>query len=161
MPAAKLCLGTPDFEPRQQALETLNMPTIIFSERSNTEAVENGLMFAPKFDERGLIPVVTTCAKTGAVLMQAWMNADAIEHTIKTGEAYYFSRSRQELWHKGATSGEFQIVKDFRTDCDQDSLWLAVEQKGGKCCHVGHESCFYRRIPLGQPTANPIVLEEN
>ncbi|WP_262691888.1 phosphoribosyl-AMP cyclohydrolase [Kordiimonas aestuarii] len=124
-----------------------------FAERESKDAVENGLEFAPKFDERGLIPVVTTCATTGRVLMQAWMNGEAIERTIETGEAHYFSRSRQSLWHKGATSGEFQVVRDFRTDCDQDSLWLVVEQKGGKCCHVGHESCFYRSIPLAQNLA--------
>lgn len=121
-----------------------------FAERESKDTVENGLVFAPKFDERGLIPVVTTCAATGRVLMQAWMNEEAILKTIETGEAHYFSRSRQSLWHKGATSGEFQVVHDFRTDCDQDSLWLVVEQKGGKCCHVGHETCFYRSIPLGQ-----------
>lgn len=161
MSTAKLCLATPDFEPRQPALEIYDMSPIIFSERSNNETVENSLLFAPKFDERGLIPVVTTCTKTGAVLMQAWMNAEAIECTLKTGEAHYFSRSRQTLWHKGATSGEFQIVKDFRTDCDQDSLWLSVEQKGGKCCHVGHESCFYRSIPLHQAPTKPVILEEN
>jgi len=134
------------------------MSTPIFSPRSDRDTIENGLSFAPKFDERGLIPVVTTCATTGGVLMQAWMNAEAIGRTLKTGEAHYYSRSRQELWHKGATSGEFQIVKDFRTDCDQDSLWLLVEQKGGKCCHVGHESCFYRSIPLGQEPTKPIRL---
>ncbi len=124
---------------------------ITFADRDNRKAVETGLEFAPKFDELGLIPVVTTCATTGRVLMQAWMNAEAIEKTIATGEAHYFSRSRQSLWHKGASSGEFQLVRDFRTDCDQDSLWLVVEQKGGKCCHVGHETCFYRSIPLAQP----------
>jgi len=124
------------------------MTKIQFANRADRKAVETGDVFAPKFDERGLIPVVTTCATTGAVLMQAWMNAEAIERTIETGEAHYFSRSRQELWHKGATSGEFQLVKDFRTDCDQDALWLIVEQKGGKCCHVGHPSCFYRSITV-------------
>lgn len=126
------------------------MTKIQFATRTDKAAVENGDAFAPKFDDRGLIPVVTTSASTGAVLMQAWMNAEAIERTIETGEAHYFSRSRQELWHKGATSGEFQVVKDFRTDCDQDALWLVVEQKGGKCCHVGHPSCFYRSISVGQ-----------
>ena len=133
---------------------------ITFAERESKDAVENGLEFAPKFDERGLIPVVTTCAITGRVLMQAWMNGEAIERTIETGEAHYFSRSRQSLWHKGATSGEFQLVRDFRTDCDQDSLWLVVEQKGGKCCHVGHETCFYRSIPLAQPVrpGSPVKL---
>jgi phosphoribosyl-AMP cyclohydrolase len=126
------------------------MTKIQFADRSDHATVENGAGFAPKFDDRGLIPVFTTCAITGKALMQAWMNAEAIEKTIETGEAHYFSRSRQELWHKGATSGEFQIVKEFRTDCDQDSLWLIVEQLGGKCCHVGHETCFYRSIPVGQ-----------
>lgn len=130
-----------------------------FADRSDKNALENGLGFAPKFDDRGLIPVVTTCVSTGRVLMQAWMNADAIFKTIETGEAHYFSRSRQSLWHKGATSGEFQVVKDFRTDCDQDSLWLMVEQKGGKCCHVGHPSCFYRSIPLGQSLEGDQVVK--
>jgi len=125
------------------------MTIIKFGDRDDKKAIEEGLAFAPKFDERGLIPVVTTCADTGSVLMQAWMNAEAIERTITTGQAHYFSRSRQELWHKGATSGEYQIVKDFRTDCDQDSLWLIVNQKGGKCCHVGYPTCFYRSIPIG------------
>lgn len=125
------------------------MTKIQFADRSDREVVETGLGFAPKFDERGLIPVFTTCASTGKALMQAWMNAEAIEKTIETSQAHYFSRSRGELWHKGATSGEYQIVKGFRVDCDQDSLWLIVEQKGGKCCHVGHETCFFREIPLG------------
>ncbi|GHF17223.1 phosphoribosyl-AMP cyclohydrolase [Kordiimonas sediminis] len=134
------------------------MPATLFGDRTNKDQVENGLTFAPKFDDRGLIPVVTTCAATGQVLMQAWMNADAIRKTIETGEAHYFSRSRQQLWHKGATSGEYQIVHDFRTDCDQDSLLLVVEQKGGKCCHVGHPSCFYRSIPIGHRTDGLIQM---
>lgn len=125
------------------------MTKIQFAERSDHQAVETGNGFAPKFDDRGLIPVFTICANTGSALMQAWMNAEAIQKTIETSEAHYFSRSRGELWHKGATSGEFQIVKEFRVDCDQDSLLLVVEQKGGKCCHVGHASCFFREIPVG------------
>lgn len=129
--------------------KAFTMTKIQFADRSDRNDVENGLGFAPRFDDRGLIPVFTTCAKTGKALMQAWMNAEAIQKTIETGEAHYYSRSRDELWHKGATSGELQIVTDFRTDCDQDSLWLVVEQKGGKCCHVGHETCFYRHIPVG------------
>ena len=139
------------------------MAKIRFAERNNKEAVETGRAFAPKFDDRGLIPVVTTSADTGSVLMQAWMNAEAIARTIETGEAHYFSRSRSELWHKGATSGEFQIVRDFRVDCDQDSLWLVVEQKGGKCCHVGHTSCFYRRIEVGKPVNEtlPVTLKSD
>ncbi|MEX0299241.1 MAG: phosphoribosyl-AMP cyclohydrolase [Kordiimonas sp.] len=137
------------------------MTKIQFADRSDRKAVENGLSFAPAFDERGLIPVFTTCATTGRALMQAWMNAEAIERTIETGEAHYYSRSRGELWHKGATSGEFQLVKEFRTDCDQDSLWLVVEQMGGKCCHVGHPSCFYRSIPLKTKISenSPVMLK--
>lgn len=123
--------------------------TSIFADRTDKDTIENGSGLCPKFDERGLIPVVTTCADTGKVLMQAWMNAEAIEATLRTGEVHYYSRSRQELWHKGATSGEFQVVKDFRIDCDQDALWVSAVQKGGKCCHVGHPSCFYRSIELG------------
>lgn len=134
------------------------MTKLQFAERSDRKAVETGSGFAPKFDERGLIPVFTSCASTGRALMQAWMNDEAIQKTIETGEAHYFSRSRSELWHKGATSGEFQIVKEFRVDCDQDSLWLVVEQKGGKCCHVGHASCFFRRIPVGPAASDNGVV---
>lgn len=119
-----------------------------FSKQIDRKSTETGLAFAPKFDDRGLIPVTTTCAKSGDLLMQAWMNADAIKATLTTGEAHYYSRSRQELWHKGATSGELQIVKSLRTDCDQDSLWMIVDQQGGGCCHVGYPSCFYREISV-------------
>ena len=138
------------------------MNKIQFANRSDRKAVETGLGFAPKFDERGLIPVFTTCASSGKALMQAWMNAEAIEKTIETGQAHYYSRSRGELWHKGATSGEYQIVKGFRVDCDQDSLWLIVEQKGGKCCHVGHETCFFREVPVGMEVASghPVKLKQ-
>ncbi|UTW56852.1 phosphoribosyl-AMP cyclohydrolase [Kordiimonas sp. SCSIO 12610] len=132
---------------------------MIFASRDDRSFVENGNKLALKFDDRGLIPVVTTCATSGQVLMQAWMNDEAVEKTIETGEAHYFSRSRSELWHKGATSGEFQIVKDFRTDCDQDSLWLVVDQKGGKCCHVGHPSCFYRQIPFGETVEGEVTIK--
>ncbi|MFC3052476.1 phosphoribosyl-AMP cyclohydrolase [Kordiimonas pumila] len=134
------------------------MTKLKFADRTDKKAVETGTGFAPKFDENGLIPVFTTCATTGRALMQAWMNAEAISCTIETGEAHYFSRSRGELWHKGATSGEFQVVKDFRVDCDQDSLWLVVEQKGGKCCHVGHASCFFRSIPVGEKITGTVKL---
>lgn len=136
------------------------MPAYKNGDRSNKAAVENDLIAALKFDERGLIPVVTTDVASGDVLMQAYMNDQAVARTIETGEAHYFSRSRQELWHKGATSGEVQIVKDFRTDCDQDALWLVVEQLGGGCCHVGYESCFYRAIDMNQTVSQeePIGL---
>ena len=131
----------------------------MFAPRDDHKLVETGNKLALKFDDRGLIPVVTTDASNGQVLMQAWMNAEAVQRTIETSEAHYFSRSRQELWHKGATSGEFQIVKSFRVDCDQDSLWLSVEQKGGKCCHVGHPSCFYREIPIGVDVNDFVTLK--
>jgi phosphoribosyl-AMP cyclohydrolase len=138
--------------------KVINMATIQFADRDDRRAVETGDLFAPKFDDRGLIPVVTTCADSGRVLMQAWMNAEAIARTVETGEAHYFSRSRQALWHKGATSGEYQVVKEFRTDCDQDALWLVVEQKGGKCCHVGYPGCFYRSLPVGTALADGQTL---
>jgi phosphoribosyl-AMP cyclohydrolase len=137
-----------------------SMTKIVFASRDDRSFVENGDKLALKFDDRGLIPVVTTDAGTGQVLMQAWMNAESVEKTIETGQVHYFSRSRQELWHKGATSGEFQIVKSFRVDCDQDSLWLSVEQKGGKCCHVGHPSCFYREITVGADVTGSVELIE-
>ena len=110
-----------------------------------------GSVFAPKFDEKGLITAVTTDAKTGELLMVAWMNAEALARTIETGEAWYWSRSRNELWHKGDTSGQIQTVVELRTDCDQDTVWLKVEVAGdGGCCHVGYRSCFYRRVPKGE-----------
>lgn len=120
----------------------------MFTRLTDKIAVEEGAVFSPKFDDRGLIPVVTTCADHGGVLMQAWMNAEAIMKTLETGEAHYFSRSRQALWHKGATSGEIQTVISLKADCDQDSLWLEVKQQGGGCCHVGYPSCFYRTAIL-------------
>jgi len=124
--------------------------TAAFAERGSKEDIESGSAFAPKFDEKGLIPAIDTDFATGEVLMQAWMNAEALAKTIEIGEAVYWSRSRKELWHKGATSGHTQVVKELRTDCDQDSIWLRVEQKGGAACHVGYRSCFYRRVPVGE-----------
>ena len=109
------------------------------------EEIETGNRLAPKFDADGLIPAVTTDAETGEVLMVAYMNAEALEKTLATGEAHYWSRSRGELWHKGATSGQVQIVEELRVDCDQDTVVLRVRPQGnGGCCHVGFRSCFYR-----------------
>ena len=122
--------------------------------KPDKDAIENGVSLMLQYNSQGLIPVFVTAAESGTVLMQAWMNEEAVRKTLATGEAHYWSRSRQELWHKGATSGEYQIVKDFRVDCDQDSVWLVVDQLGGKCCHVGYESCFYRSVPLGAPAEN-------
>lgn len=121
--------------------------TIQFAGRDDRKAVEEALLFAPKFDDRGLIPVTTTDAATGEVLMTAYMNAEAIAKTLEVGEAVYYSRSRKCLWHKGATSGHTQKVVEFRIDCDQDSLWLKVEPHGPGSCHTGHRSCYYRRLP--------------
>jgi len=125
------------------------------------QMLENGDKLGLRFDDRGLIPVFVTDAQDGRPLMMAYMNLLAVQRTIETGEAHYFSRSRQELWHKGATSGQIQIVREFRTDCDQDALWLSVEQTGGGCCHVGHKLCFYRSLPVGEdiPADGQIKLE--
>jgi phosphoribosyl-AMP cyclohydrolase len=120
--------------------------------------IEEGAVLAPKFDKDGLITCVTTDAASGDLLMVAHMNADALQRTIQTGEAWYWSRSRQELWHKGDTSGQVQTVKEMRIDCDQDALWLKVTVAGdGKCCHTGQHSCFYRVQPVGGDTFRPLV----
>ncbi len=121
-----------------------------FAPRTSVEQVEEGTELAPKFDADGLIPAVTTDYRTGELLMVGYMNAEALERTIETGEAHYWSRSRQTLWHKGATSGLVQTVKELLIDDDQDCVWLRVEVAGGASCHVGYRSCFYRSIPLGE-----------
>jgi phosphoribosyl-AMP cyclohydrolase len=121
-----------------------------FQARRSVEQVEEGSDLAPKFDDRGLITVVTTDATTGELLMQGFMNAEALGLTISSGEAHYFSRSRQVLWHKGATSGFVQRVRELLVDDDQDCIWLRVDVQGGASCHVGYRSCFYRRVPAGQ-----------
>lgn len=125
-----------------------------FQERQTIEQVEEGEDLAPKFDDRGLITVVTTDAETGELLMQGYMNAEALQLTITTGEAHYYSRSRQVLWHKGATSGFVQKVRELLVDDDQDCVWLRVDVAGGASCHVGYRSCFYRRVPVGEAFAN-------
>jgi phosphoribosyl-AMP cyclohydrolase len=109
-----------------------------------TSDLETGTTLAPRYDAQGLITAVATDIHSGAVLMVAHMNAEALERTLATGEAHYWSRSRGQLWHKGATSGEIQKLVELRIDCDQDTVWLKVEQQGGGCCHVGYPSCFYR-----------------
>ncbi len=121
-----------------------------FAPRTSVEQVEEGEDLAPKFDAEGLMPVVTTDAATGEVLMLGYMNAEAFTKTIETGEAHYWSRSRGVLWHKGATSGLVQKVIDLRIDDDQDAVWMAVDVAGsGASCHVGYRSCFYRSVPTG------------
>lgn len=106
---------------------------------------EEGLSFQPKFDASGLVTCVATDAATGDVLMVAHMNDEALRKTIATGEAWYFSRSRNALWKKGESSGHTQRVVEMRTDCDQDAIWIRVEQVGA-ACHTGRQSCFYRKI---------------
>lgn len=122
--------------------------SLTFAPRDDRKAVESALLFAPKFDASGLIPCVTTDATTGDVLMVAYMNEESLKQTIILGEAVYYSRSRQEIWHKGATSGQIQKVKEMRIDCDQDCIVLKVEQIGGCCCHTGNADCFYRKVDL-------------
>ena len=112
--------------------------------------IEEGLAFTPKFDANGLVTVVVTDAKSGDVLMVAHMNEEAIRKTVASGEAWYYSRSRKTLWKKGETSGHTQRVVELRVDCDQDALWLKVEQAGEGACHTGRRSCFYRAVPLGK-----------
>jgi len=127
----------------------MRSPVVPFAERKTVEQVEEGTELAPKFDERGLIPVVTTDYETGELLMHAYMNAEALAKTIELGEAVYWSRSRNALWHKGAQSGLVQRVREMRIDDDQDTVWLRVDVQGGASCHVGYRSCFYRRVPIG------------
>lgn len=129
-------------------------PSKIFSERRTVEQVEEGHDLAPKFDANGLIPAVTTDYASGELLMHGYMNAEALTKTIETGEAHYFSRSRQTIWHKGATSGLTQKVVELRIDDDQDCVWLRVDVAGGASCHVGYRSCFYRIVPFGKQAAD-------
>lgn len=122
----------------------------MFAERESIEQVEEGNCLAPKFDDAGLIPVVTTDFHSGELLMHGYMNKEAMVKTIELGQAVYYSRSRKTLWHKGATSGMYQTVKEFRIDDDQDTIWLRVEIVGrAASCHVGYRSCFYRSVPVG------------
>ena len=118
--------------------------------------IETGETLTPRFDANGLIAAVATHADTGEVLMLAWMNAEALDRTLTTGEAHYWSRSRRELWHKGATSGQVQKVAEVRIDCDQDAVWLKVRPQGdGGACHTGARSCFYRVIEGGRLETRP------
>ena len=121
--------------------------------------VEEGTAFTPRFGPDGLVTCVVVEAESGAILMVAHMNRDALARTLKTGEAWYWSRSRGQLWHKGATSGQVQSVVEMRTDCDQDTLLLKVRVGGdGGCCHTGRRSCFYR-VVAGSPDAPLLVFE--
>lgn len=139
-----------------------------FKNRLSIEQVEEGKELAPKFDDQGLISCVTTAADGGEVLMLGYMNEEALKLTIETGEAHYFSRSRQVLWHKGATSGLVQKIVEMRIDDDQDAVWISVDISGeGKTegmdasCHVGYRSCFYREVQTGEGRTEELVYKED
>jgi phosphoribosyl-AMP cyclohydrolase len=129
----------------------------LFSPQGSEQEIEEGEIFAPKFDAGGLIACVVTDAQTGALLMVAHMNAQALERTILTGEAWFYSRSREKLWKKGETSGHVLQVAEMRVDCDQDVLWLKVDHAGAGACHTGRRSCFYRAVVRSGPDA-PLTL---
>ena len=120
---------------------------------THSHDVEEGLALLPRFDADGLVTAVVTDVASGDVLMVAHMNAEALAKTIETSKAVYFSRSRQKLWKKGESSGHVQRVAELRVDCDQDAVWIKVEQTGPGACHTGRRSCFYRGAALGQKGA--------
>lgn len=129
------------------------------TDRLTVEQVEEGHVLAPRFDDEGLLPAVTSDAGTGEVLMLGFMNAEALVRTIETGQAHYWSRSRRALWRKGADSGLVQRVVEMRIDDDQDAVWLRVAVEGkGASCHVGYRTCFYRSIPVGTLPNGPVRL---
>ena len=134
--------------------------SITFENPSSDKTVlEASGAFTPKFDDHGLVTAVVTDSGDGALLMVAHMNAEAIALTQATGEAHFWSRSRQSLWRKGETSGNGLTLVEMRVDCDQDALWLKVKVAGdGGCCHTGRRSCFYRLKPLRADAAEPLIL---
>jgi len=136
------------------------MSDIKFEKRKTIEQVEESTELAPKFDQDGLIPVVTTDFDSGEVLMQGYMNEEAFKKTISLGEAVYYSRSRKTLWYKGKTSGLVQKIKEIRIDDDQDCVWLRVNVQGGASCHVGYRSCFYRSVPFGENSTSTVLKFE-
>ncbi len=122
------------------------MSTETPSATPSPDDVEEGTVLRPKFDAAGLVTCVATDAGTGDVLMVAHMNEEALRLTVESGDAWYYSRSRKALWRKGETSGHVQRVVEMRIDCDQDAVWIRVEQGGGAACHTGRKSCFYRAV---------------
>jgi phosphoribosyl-AMP cyclohydrolase len=132
------------------------MSTTLFPPAGDKAALEHGAALTPRFDANGLIAAVATHATTGEILMLAWMNAEALQLTLATGEAHYYSRSRQALWKKGETSGQVQKVRELRVDCDQDAVWIKVDPQGdGGACHTGARSCFYRVWEDGRLVERP------
>jgi phosphoribosyl-AMP cyclohydrolase len=130
----------------------------IFPARTNNSDIELGTLLQPKFGSDGLIPCITTDHITNEVLMFAFMNAESLSHTLKTKKATYWSRSRSKLWIKGEESGNAQLVKELRTDCDQDVILLKVENVGGASCHNGYPSCFYRKLSASAQAEDPASL---
>jgi len=130
-----------------------------FAPRVDTSQIEDGHVLAPKFDADGLIVCMVTDVWSGEPLMVAYMNAEALAKTIETAQAWYYSRSRKALWRKGEESGHTQRVVEMRVDCDQDAIWIRVEQKGPGACHTGRKSCFYRSVRLKEPAGPATVLD--
>ena len=130
-----------------------------FAGRGTPQEIEEGLAFAPKFDQDGLISCVVTDATTGEVLMFAHMNEEALARTIETGEAWFYSRSRGTLWRKGESSGHALRVNELRVDCDQDALWIKAQPQGPGACHTRRRSCFYRAVRLESPAGSTTQLE--
>ena len=122
----------------------------MFKKRENVNEIEEGDLLSPRFDNEGLIPVITTCYESNDILMHGYLNVEALKLTIETKEAHFWSRSRKAIWHKGKTSGFVQKIKEIRIDDDQDAIWLTVDIGEGASCHVGYRSCFYRSVPLGK-----------
>jgi phosphoribosyl-AMP cyclohydrolase len=135
------------------------MSTFVFPARTTTAEIELGTRLQPKFGPDGLIPCITTDHVTNEVLMFAFMNAEALAHTLRTSQATYWSRSRNKLWVKGEESGHTQVVKELRVDCDQDVVLLKVENLGGAACHNGYASCFYRKLAGGARPDEPATLQ--
>jgi len=141
------------------------MTKSVFASRPDKSELETGTVFSPKFDKHGLLPAIATDATSGDVLMLAYMNEQALALSIETGIAHYWSRSRNELWKKGETSGNMQRIIELRTDCDQDAIWMKVEQQGaarkggGAACHVGYKSCFFRAVPTGHSPTPDLTLD--
>jgi phosphoribosyl-AMP cyclohydrolase len=132
--------------------------TRAFPEPGSRAEVEEGAVFTPRFDAHGLVSCIAVDATDGRVLMLAHMNAESLARTLETGEAWYWSRSRGELWHKGATSGQVQRVVEMRVDCDQDAVLIRVTVGGdGGCCHTGRRACFYRRVETDPATGRAVL----
>ena len=135
------------------------MSTFVFPARTTSAEIELGTTLQPKFGADGLIPCITTDHLTNEVLMFAFMNAESLALTLATGKASYWSRSRNKLWVKGEDSGNAQLVKELRVDCDQDVILLKVDNVGGASCHNGYKSCFYRKLAPGATAADATSLQ--